>query len=52
MAIVNAGHEISSFATNNSSSITNNTRVILDHLGKIFVDMGAKAEDLRIKLAS
>lgn len=52
MAIVNTGDEISSFATNNSLSITNNSRVILDHLGKIFMDMGAKAEDLRIKLAS
>ena len=52
MAIINAGDEISSFATSNSLSITNNSRVILDHLGKIFMDMGAKAGDLRIKLAT
>jgi hypothetical protein len=52
MIVVNTGDEISSIAKNNSLSITNSTRVILEHLGKIFVDMGAKAEDLRIKLAS
>lgn len=52
MAVVNMGDEISSIAKNNQSALANSTRVILDHLGKIFVDMGAKAEDLRIKLAS
>ena len=52
MAIANMGVEISSIAKNNQSVLANSTRVILDHLGKIFVDMGAKAEDLRIKLAS
>lgn len=52
MVVVNTGDEISSIAKNNSLSITNSTRVILEHLGKIFVNMGAKAEDLRIKLAS
>jgi hypothetical protein len=50
--IVNTGNEISSIAKNDSLSLTNSTREIMDHLGKIFVDMGAKAENLRIKLAS
>ena len=50
--IIKTGDEISSVAKNNSSSITNSTRVILDHLGKILVEMGAQAENLRIKLAS
>ena len=52
MTIINTGDEISSIAKNNSYTITNSTRVILDHLGKILIDMGAKAENLRIKLAS
>jgi len=52
MTVVNTGDEISSITKNNSSALANSTRVILDHLGKIFVDMGVKAEDLRIKLAS
>ena len=52
MTIINTGDEISSIAKNNSSTITNSTRVILDHLGKILIDLGAKAENLRIKLAS
>jgi len=50
--IVKTGDEISSIAKNNSLIMTNSTRAIMDHLGKIFVDMGAKAENLRIKLAS
>jgi len=44
MTIVNTGDEISSIAKNNQSVLANSTRVILDHLGKIFVDMGVKAE--------
>ena len=52
MTIINTGDEISSIAKNNSYTITNSTRVILDHLGKILIDMGAKAENLRINLAS
>jgi hypothetical protein len=50
--IINTGNEISSVAKSNSLSLTNSTRVILDHLGKILVEMGEKAENLRIKLAS
>jgi hypothetical protein len=52
MTIIYTGDEISSIAKNNSSTITNSTKVILDDLGKIFIDIGAKAENLRIKLAS
>ena len=50
--IVKTGNEISSVAENNSLLLTNSTRVILDHLGNILVEMGAQAENLRIKLAS
>jgi hypothetical protein len=52
MTIVNTGNEISSIAKNNTSALANSTSVILNHLGKIFVGMGVKAEDLRLKLAS
>ena len=50
MIIMNEGNEFVSIAKNNSTLMADTTREILDHLGKILIDLGTKLENSRVQL--
>ncbi|MGZ5511675.1 MAG: hypothetical protein ACXWFZ_13875 [Nitrososphaeraceae archaeon] len=50
MTIMNIGKEFVTIAKNNSISISDETREIIDKFGNILLDMGANVEDFRIHL--
>ena len=47
---MNIGNKFISVAGDNSTSLTNGERVILDHFGKVILKLGSEIESLRIKL--
>ena len=47
---MNIGNKFISVAKDNSTSLTNGERVILDHFGKVILKLGSEIERLRIKL--
>ena len=47
---MNIGNKFISVAGDNSTSLTNGERVILDHFGKVILKLGSEIERLRIKL--
>jgi hypothetical protein len=50
MTIMNAGNEFVSISKNNSTLMADGTREILDHFGKILIDLGTKVENSMIQL--
>ena len=51
MTIIKIGSEFISMAKNNSTSINDSTREIVDNFGNILVNIGKKIENLRIQLS-
>ena len=47
---MNIGNKFISVAKDNSTLLTNNERVILDHFGKVILKLGSDIESLRIQL--
>ena len=51
MTIIKIGSEFISMAKNNSTSMNDSTREIVDNFGNILVNIGKKIENLRIQLS-
>jgi hypothetical protein len=51
MTIIKIGSDFISMAKNNSTSMNDSTREILDNFGNILVNIGKKIENLRIQLS-
>lgn len=52
MTIIKIGGDFISIAKNNSTSMNDSTREILDNFGNILVNIGKKIENLRIQLSN
>lgn len=52
MTIIKIGSDFISMAKNNSTSMSNSTREILDNFGNTLVNIGKKIENLRIQLSN
>ena len=52
MTIIKIGSDFISIAKNNSKSMNDSTREILDKFGNILVNIGKKVENLRIQLSN
>ena len=50
LTIIDEGNDFILIAKNNSISMENSTREILEHFGNILVDLGTKVDNLNIKL--
>ena len=51
MTIIKIGSDFISLAKNNSTSMNNNTKEILDNFGNILINIGKKIENFRIQLS-
>ena len=51
MTIIKIGSDFISMAKNNSTSMNNNTKEILDNFGNILINIGKKIENFRIQLS-
>ena len=51
MTIIKIGSDFISIAENNSTSMNNSTKEILDNFGNILINVGKKIENLRIQLS-
>ena len=51
MTIIKIGSDFISMAKNNSTSMNDSTKEILDNFGNILVNIGKKIENLRIQLS-
>lgn len=52
MTIIKIGSDFISMAKNNSTSMNDSTREILDNFGNILINIGKKIENLRIQLSN
>ena len=52
MTIIKIGSDFISMAKNNSTSMNDSTKEILDNFGNILVNIGKKIENLRIQLSN
>lgn len=50
LSIMNAGDEFVSIANDNSTLITDDTREILDHFGKVLKELGSKVHNSMVQL--
>jgi hypothetical protein len=52
MTIIKIGSDFISVAENNSTSMNDSTKEILDNFGNILINIGKKIENLRIQLSN
>ena len=52
MTIIKIGNDFISMAKNNSTSMNDSTKEVLDNFGNILVNIGKKIESLRIQLSN